>query len=67
MVGVNGRVRMYCEVIGVVMILLWGQTVGQLVKIPVNTTVTAVYVLGDSIMDTGNNNNNFTVGSGPRL
>ncbi|XP_028784677.1 GDSL esterase/lipase EXL3 [Neltuma alba] len=50
------------EVFGVVIIalsVLWWKTEG-LVKLPENVTVPAVLVLGDSIMDTGNNNQNPT-------
>ncbi|KAK4275092.1 hypothetical protein QN277_018233 [Acacia crassicarpa] len=58
MVAVHGRVRVW-EVFGVVILLLWWKAQG-LVKLPENATVPAVLMLGDSIVDTGNNNNNPT-------
>ncbi|XP_028784675.1 GDSL esterase/lipase EXL3-like [Neltuma alba] len=64
MVAVRGSERL-SEVFGVVMIVLlsssvlWWKTEG-VVKLPENATVPAVLVVGDSIMDTGNNNYNPT-------
>ncbi|KAK4275086.1 hypothetical protein QN277_018225 [Acacia crassicarpa] len=55
---VRGRERAW-EMIGVVIVLLWWKTQG-LVKLPENMTVPALLVLGDSIVDTGNNNYNPT-------
>ncbi|XP_054818059.1 GDSL esterase/lipase EXL3-like isoform X2 [Prosopis cineraria] len=58
--AVRGRERV-SEVVGAVIVLLisvlWGRTEG-LVRLSENVTVPAVLVLGDSIVDTGNNNYN---------
>ncbi|XP_054819336.1 GDSL esterase/lipase EXL1-like [Prosopis cineraria] len=58
-VRVRSRVMVGVVVIVLLLSVLWGRTEG-LAKLPENMTVTAVLVLGDSIMDTGNNNNNPT-------
>lgn len=41
--------------------VIWGWKVKALIKLPPNLEIPAVIVLGDSIMDTGNNNNRLTL------
>ncbi|PON73414.1 Lipase [Parasponia andersonii] len=40
-------------------VFLWSSTTEARIKLPANKTVPAVIIFGDSIVDTGNNNNNL--------